>query len=89
MVTSWIQKEYARLYELDDEHVHLFRNQLLEIQMQLTLHPFEFGEPVDYLRKLDLTRCLGFHQDLIINYGIHQEENVVFVTRLRWRKRAS
>ncbi|MFT3879279.1 MAG: hypothetical protein QM703_06425 [Gemmatales bacterium] len=88
MVTSWISERYSELYEVDDEAVTEFKNEMMAIQDQLSAHPFEFGEPIDDLLKLDMTRCVGFTRRLIVNYGVNPASRFVIVTKLRWRKRS-
>ena len=89
MVTSWISERYSEFYQIDDDTVESFKNEVMAIEKQLAAHPFEFGEPIDDLPLAGITRCVGFSERFIVNYGVNPRSRIVFVSKLRWRKRAS
>jgi hypothetical protein len=89
MVRSWIHKASTSLLATDELRLRAFHKTLFRLQDQLSQDPIGFGEPYDDLHDIDVTRCVCFMDELVINYGVNRVKKVVFVTKLRWRKRAS
>lgn len=85
MVRSWISKTWDVLRH-EQNVLERFEHDLLKLEKVLKQWPERFGEPIDDLRYLRVTRCIGFTRMLIVNYGIVHDQKVVVINRLRLRK---
>lgn len=85
MVKSWISQTWDMLRD-DPIKLAQFERDLLKLQRNLEERPKRFGEPVDDLTTLKITRCIGFTRILIANYGIIPQHKMVVVNMLRLRK---
>lgn len=85
MVKSWIGNTWEAFRD-DPDKLAQFEKDLLKVQRNLERRPTRFGEPVDDLPNLKLTRCIGFAGMLIVNYGVVRRHRLVVISLLRLRK---
>ena len=53
---------------------------LLEIEGRLELHPRTWGDPVRRLQFANMTRYHRVHDELAIEYAVHDSEPLVWIT---------
>lgn len=87
---AWLHQAQQQL--LDIKQLALLANnslrlhvaqQLKTIVRALEYVPIEWGEAIEDLSSLQLTTCIGFHERIAVNYGVHLETHTVFVRSIR------
>ena len=58
------------------------RNLIREIEGHLELHPTTWGDPSYRLHKLGITIYARIFDQMLVLYGVHDTENIVWLTRI-------
>jgi hypothetical protein len=53
---------------------------LIEIEGRLELHPRTWGDPIRRVANANMTRFVRVHEELAIEYAVHDTEPLVWVT---------
>ena len=59
-------------------------SQLKTILRALLYVPLEWSVSSEEIPLLNLTACIGIHENIVVNYGVNQESRMVFVHSLQW-----
>lgn len=63
-------------------HVERLADELRHIQEQFATVPKEWGEPKRTLRAMQTVLCVGFHDRIRVNYGVHETQPLVVIQQI-------
>ena len=81
-----IQKKFLRLYR-KAKKLGLgpaVRTAVKDIYQHLAVDPKSFGEPIYHLAHAKLEIYVRLYQPLVVHYGIHQDQDLVFIKAIDW-----
>lgn len=59
-----------------------FRQSLQEIEGHLEFDPISWGDPTFELKSLRLQMYRRIHDDIAVEYGVHQTDPIVFLSKI-------
>jgi len=81
---AWVREEIKRLYRL--AVMVGVRDRLVQslqrIESALQSEPETWGDPVDRLRAMRMTRYRRIYDQFLVRYGVHQDVPEVWVTQI-------